>query len=82
MKEKQTHPQISDGGIGAIIERVQKQQAKDKAKAMKVKRDYAMMQLPKEIHTALKEYCAHHNFVMSGFVASLIRQALAKNKRK
>lgn len=82
MKEKQTHPQISDGGIGAIIERVQKQQAKDKAKAMKVKPNYAMMQLPKEIHTALKEYCAHHGFNMSGFVAALIRQALANNKRK
>lgn len=48
----------------------------------KDKSDYAMLQLPKETHTALKQYCAHHNFVMSGFVASLIRQALANNKRK
>ena len=79
MKElKPTHPQISDGGIGAIIERVQKQQAK----AIKVKPNYAMLQLPKEIHTALKQYCAHHGFNMSGFVASLIRQALANNKKK
>ena len=76
MKQNQTHPQISDGGIGAIIERVQKKQG------MKVKPNYAMLQLPKEIHTSLKQYCAHHGFNMSGFVASLIRQALANNKRK
>jgi len=77
MKElKPTHPQISDGGIGAIIERVQKKQG------MKVKPNYAMLQLPKEIHTALKQYCAHHGFNMSGFVAALIRQALANNKKK
>ena len=48
----------------------------------KEKSDYKMLQLPKEIHTALKEYCSHHNFVMSGFVAALIRQAIANNKKK
>ena len=48
----------------------------------KEKSDYAMLQLPKEVHTILKEYCSHHNFVMSGFVASLIHQALANNKKK
>ena len=48
----------------------------------KEKSDYAMIQLPKEVHTVLKEYCTHHNFVMSGFVAALIRQALANNKRR
>ena len=48
----------------------------------KEKSDYAMIQLPKEVHTILKEYCTHHNFVMSGFVAALIRQALANNKRR
>ena len=48
----------------------------------KDKSDYAIIQLPKEVHTILKEYCTHHNFVMSGFVAALIRQALANNKRR
>jgi hypothetical protein len=48
----------------------------------KEKSDYAMIQLPKEVHTILKEYCAHHGFNMSGFVSALIRQALANNKRK
>ena len=76
MKQNQTHPQISDGGIGAIIERVQKKQG------MKVKPNYAMLQLPKEIHTASKAYCNHHGFLMSGFVSALIRQALANNKKK
>jgi len=49
---------------------------------MKVKQDYAMLQLPKEIHTALKQYCSHHGFNMSGFVSALIRQALANNKKQ
>jgi hypothetical protein len=48
----------------------------------KEKSDYAMVMLPKEVHTMLKEYCSHHNFVMSGFVSALIKQAIANNKRK
>jgi hypothetical protein len=47
----------------------------------KDKSDYAMIQLPKEMHTALKQYCTHHGFTMSGFVSALIRQAIANKKR-
>jgi hypothetical protein len=46
----------------------------------KDKSDYAMIQLPKEVHTILKEYCSHHGFNMSGFVSALIRQALKSKK--
>jgi hypothetical protein len=48
----------------------------------KDKSDYAMLQLPKEIHTILKAYCQHHGFNMSGFVSALIKQSLANNKKK
>jgi hypothetical protein len=48
----------------------------------KEKSDYAMLQLPKEVHIALKQYCQHHGFNMSGFVSALIKQALANNKKK
>ena len=47
----------------------------------KDKSDYAMLQLPKEVHTALKQYCAHHGFNMSGFVSALIRQSIANKKK-
>ena len=47
----------------------------------KDKSDYAMIQLPKEMHIALKQYCNHHGFTMSGFVSALIRQAIANKKR-
>jgi hypothetical protein len=46
----------------------------------KEKSDYAMVMLPKELHTALKQYCDHHGFKMTGFVSALIRQALKKNR--
>jgi hypothetical protein len=49
---------------------------------MKEEKKYKMIQLPKEVHTLLKDYCSHHNFVMSGFVSALIKQAIANNKRK
>lgn len=43
---------------------------------------YKLLQLPENVHTALKQYCNHHGFLMSGFVSALIRQALANNKKK
>lgn len=48
----------------------------------KSKEDYAMLQLDRNIHEALKAYCKHHGFMMKGFVQALIRQALQNNKRK
>jgi hypothetical protein len=43
---------------------------------------YAMLQLPADVHERLKVYCNKHGFILSGFVAGLIRQALANNDRK
>ena len=43
---------------------------------------YAMLQLPADVHERLKVYCNKHGFILSGFVAALIRQALANNERK
>ena len=51
-------------------------------KANKPKKEFGMLQLDKDLHKALKQYCQHHGFNMSGFVSALIRQALANNKRK
>jgi len=48
MKQNQTHPQISDGGIGAIIERVQKKQG------MKVKPNYANVTIAKRNSHSIK----------------------------
>jgi len=33
------------------------------------------------LHKYLKDYCQYHGFSMAGFVAALVRQALANNKR-
>ena len=48
----------------------------------KAREDYKMIQMDAELHKYLKEYCQHHGFSMSGFIAALVRQALANNKRK
>jgi hypothetical protein len=48
----------------------------------KSKEDYKMVQMDAELHKYLKEYCQRHGFSMSGFVAALVRQALANNKNK
>lgn len=48
-------------------------------KKTKPKKKFAMVQLDKEIHKGLKEYCDHHGFKMKGFIQALIRQAI-KNK--
>lgn len=45
-------------------------------KKQKPKQKYAMVQLDKELHTALKQYCDHHGFKIKGFIQALIRQAL------
>ena len=48
----------------------------------KEKSDYAMVMLPKEVHTILKDYCKMHGFNMTGFVSAIIKQTIANNKRK
>ena len=49
-------------------------------KKTKPKKEYKMLQLDRNIHDALKQYCQHHGFLMKGFVQSLIRQAIKDNK--
>lgn len=48
----------------------------------KAKEDYKMVQMDAELHRYLKVYCKTHGFSMSGFIAALVRQALANNKTK
>ena len=48
----------------------------------KEKSDYKMVQMDAELHRVLKEYTQRHGFTMAGFIASLVRQALANNKKK
>ena len=48
----------------------------------KAKEDYKMVQMDAELHRYLKDYCKERGFTMSGFIAALVRQALANNKRK
>lgn len=45
-------------------------------KANKPKKEFGMLQLDKELHTALKQYTQRHGFTMKAFVQALIRQAL------
>lgn len=49
-------------------------------KKVKPKPEYAMVQLDKDLHRALKQYCDHHGFKLKGFIQALIRQAI-KNGR-
>lgn len=51
-------------------------------KTKKPKPEYKMLQLDKNIHDALKQYCSHHGFIMKSFVQALIRQAIKDNKKK
>lgn len=37
---------------------------------------YAMLQLPKEVHTLLKEFCDERGYKMSRFVSNLIKEKL------
>jgi hypothetical protein len=76
---KQTHQQISDGGLGELINRIQNE---NKEVMRKPKHQYKMVQMDAELHKYLKDYCSYHGFSISGFVAALVRQSLANNKRK
>jgi hypothetical protein len=49
---------------------------------MKENKKYKMLQLDEEVHKLLKEYCQHHGFQLKGFVQAMIKQTIAKNKRK
>ena len=46
------------------------------------KSKYGMVQLPKDVHERLRDYCKHNGFVIGGFLAALIRQSLANNQKK
>jgi hypothetical protein len=37
---------------------------------------YAMLQLPKEVHTVLKDYCDERGLKMSRFVSNLIKEKI------
>lgn len=37
---------------------------------------YAMLQLPKEVHAILKEYCDERGYKMSRFVSNLIKEKI------
>jgi hypothetical protein len=39
---------------------------------------YAMVQLPKEVHKELKEYCNRHGFKISALLSNIIRQYIKK----
>ena len=41
-----------------------------------IKKEFGMLQIDKELHEALREYCKRHGFTMKGFVQALIRQAI------
>jgi len=47
---------------------------------MEKKIEYAMLQLPKETHTLLKEHCKQHGFIMSSFVSNLINKTIKPKK--
>jgi hypothetical protein len=38
------------------------------------KESYAMLQLPKEVHSQLKEFCEERGYKMSRFVSNLIKE--------
>ena len=43
---------------------------------------YAMLQLPKEVHTALKEYCDERGYKMSRFVSNLIKDKIRTTNKQ
>jgi hypothetical protein len=47
---------------------------------MEKKPEYAMLQLPKETHNLLKEYCKQQGFIMSVYVSNLINKTLKPKK--
>jgi len=40
------------------------------------KESYAMLQLPKEVHTQLKDFCDERGYKMSRFVSNLIKERI------
>ena len=43
---------------------------------------YAMLQLPKEVHLLLKEFCDERGYKMSRFVSNLIKEKIRTTKPK
>jgi hypothetical protein len=43
---------------------------------------YAMLQLPKEVHSQLKEFCDERGYKMSRFVSNLIKERIRTNYPK
>ena len=42
----------------------------------KDKKAYSMLQIPKDVHIQLKEYCNRHSLIMGHFVSNLIKKAV------
>jgi len=47
---------------------------------MEEKKKYGMLQLDYEIHKLLKDYCKENGFIMSTYVANLIRKNIKRIK--
>jgi len=45
----------------------------------KGKKEYAMVQLPAEVHQILKAYCDKHGFKISGLISALVKQHIYGN---
>ena len=45
-------------------------------------KEYAMVQLPAEVHQMLKAYCDKHGFKISGLISALVKQYIHGNKNK
>jgi hypothetical protein len=43
---------------------------------------YAMLQLPREVHSQLKEFCDERGYKMSRFVSNLIKEKIRIQKPK
>lgn len=43
---------------------------------------YAMLQLPKDVHTQLREFCDERGYKMSRFVSNLIKEKIRTTKPK
>jgi hypothetical protein len=43
---------------------------------------YAMLQLPKEVHILLKDFCDERGYKMSRFVSNLIKERIRTHKPK
>lgn len=43
---------------------------------------YAMLQLPRDVHTQLREFCDDRGYKMSRFVSNLIKEKIRTTKPK